>query len=325
MGPKDWIYRQYDQRVGLRTVRGAGADFGILRLPDTGRALAVVTGCRPAVMRLDAHLGGQDAVLFPALQMAAKGFKAMAVTDCLNFGNPERVEVMSEFVAAVEGIAAASRIIDAPVISGNVSFYNETLGQNITPTPATGLVGLRDNFENLPCDHFKSTGLAVYLWRCPMVQAWARSAEVLGGNREWTGALNLERVQLFIDSVRELTLRAKPLATRVPGDGGLAQALMKMCRGRIGFKSHSEALNHWDSDEFFREHFYEVLFVVEPAQRRDFERLLQRANDELYGWYDLIGYSQEDVFSLRFDQIFDLHKLLSRRESAWTTAFPELQ
>ena len=92
-------------------------------------------------MRMDAQIGGIDSVAYPSLELAAKGFMPLAVTDCLNFGNPENPEIMSEFVASVEGMSAQCQELETPIISGNVSFYNETLNTNITSTPSTGIRG----------------------------------------------------------------------------------------------------------------------------------------------------------------------------------------
>ena len=123
---REWIYRQYDQRVGVKTVRDCSDSVAVLRLPS-GRGLGLVLGCRPHVMRMDAEIGGfDDAAFYPALELSAKGFEPLALTDCLNFGNPEKPAIMSEFVASVEALASAAKVLDAPVISGNVSFYNET-------------------------------------------------------------------------------------------------------------------------------------------------------------------------------------------------------
>ncbi|MGE3760499.1 MAG: phosphoribosylformylglycinamidine synthase subunit PurL, partial [Pseudobdellovibrionaceae bacterium] len=138
-GDRKWIYSQYDGRVGGKTVMENAESIGLLRLPDSGRGMAIVVGCRPHLMRTDAKTGAHDAILYPSLQMAAKGCEAVGVTDCLNFGNPEKPEIMSEFVASIEGLSEMARVLEAPIVSGNVSFYNETLGQNITSTPATGV------------------------------------------------------------------------------------------------------------------------------------------------------------------------------------------
>src|ERR1019366_1796117 len=108
-----------------------------------------------------------DAAFYPALELSAKGFEPLALTDCLNFGNPEKVEIMSEFVVSVEALADAAKILDAPVISGNVSFYNETANGNITSTPSTGMVGLRANIAQIPHSQFTQSGDEILLWRLP--------------------------------------------------------------------------------------------------------------------------------------------------------------
>lgn len=151
-GSRQSIYRQYDQRVGLRTARGCGEDVGFVQLP-TGRGLSVAVGCRPWLMRIDAVVGAWDAVFYPSWQMAVKGAKVLAVTDCLNFANPEKKEIMSQFVASVESICDASVALSAPVISGNVSFYNENEIQGITSLERV-LIGLRNSVENIPYEMF---------------------------------------------------------------------------------------------------------------------------------------------------------------------------
>jgi phosphoribosylformylglycinamidine synthase II len=138
-----WIYRQYDQRVGLRTEQGAGFSVAQMRL-KSGRSLGIALGCRPWLMKHDPVLGAFDAVFEPCLKLILQGFVPQGITDCLNFGNPEKPEIMSQFVAAVEAISLSAKLWQAPVISGNVSFYNETENKNIPPTPAVGVVGLRD-------------------------------------------------------------------------------------------------------------------------------------------------------------------------------------
>lgn len=141
-----WIYRQYDQRVGLRTEVGSGNPVASLRL-KSNRNLGIVVGARPWLLKMDPKLGGYDAAIEPCLKLMAQGFYPQAMTDCLNFGNPEKVEVMSQFVAAVEALAEVSKIWKAPVISGNVSFYNETENRNIIPTPAVAVVGLKPSSD----------------------------------------------------------------------------------------------------------------------------------------------------------------------------------
>jgi phosphoribosylformylglycinamidine synthase len=220
---RKWIYRQYDQRVGARTARGAEHDVAIHRLPS-GRGLAVTVGCRPAWMKRDARIGALDAIFYPSLQMAIKGAEVQGVTDCLNFGNPEKPEIMSEFVASVEAIAQASEKLRAPVISGNVSFYNETLGKNIISTPATGLVGIRPDVENIPEDTFQEAGSEVYLLRWN--QARSRS-----GLSEWVGDLSVDATATLIKDLVPFFQDSSVLSSQVVSGGGLLLSLAKMSLG----------------------------------------------------------------------------------------------
>lgn len=158
----EWIYRQFDQRVGLRTEQGAGHSVAQLRL-KSNRSLGIALGCRPWLMKHDPVLGAFDAVFEPCLKLITLGYVPQGMTDCLNFGNPEKHEIMSQFVAAVDAIALSAQLWKAPVISGNVSFYNETENKNIPPTPAVGVVGLREASTPSLRENFSQSGHAVGL------------------------------------------------------------------------------------------------------------------------------------------------------------------
>lgn len=291
---REWIYRQYDQRVGARTARDASSSTAVLKLPS-GRALAINVGCRPWVMRLDARLGGIDSVLYPALQMAVKGARAVAVTDCLNFGNPEKKEIMSEFVAAVEGIAEMAKCLDAPVVSGNVSFYNETQGQNITSTPATGLIGVRDHIEKIPSDTFTKSGLNVFLLSHTLTS-------------------NLEEVAKFAESLREMVMKTSPEVSRVVGSGGVLEALRKMMLGGIGFKCDSSIAN-WTTAECTQENFYEFVFAVSPSSSDEF----LKAAEGLAVKIRLLGQTQDDFFEWK--EKVSVKELNDRHKQTWSETF----
>ncbi len=263
-GSKKAIYSQYDQRVGLRTAAGAESSIAILKLPSN-RALGIAVGCRPRWMNVDAKIGAYDAVFYPALQMAAKGIKAMAITDCLNFGNPEKNQIMSEFVASVESIAEAAQAIDAPVISGNVSFYNETLNQNITSTPATGLVGLRDDMMDLPKDVFHAEGDLVYWLRLPMVSAFAETCL----SDKFSGEFSVNAAKSFVSLNVELSHFYK--SSKTVGKAGLAYCLVRKSLDQYSFVSHSEILNNLSSNDFIKESMYEVVVSIDPSDRESFE------------------------------------------------------
>ena len=145
-----WIYRRYDHLVGSRTVRRPGLDAAVLRLRPSYRGLAVCLDGSGRIARLDPHTGGALAVLEAARNVACAGGDPLAITDCLNFGNPEKPEIAWELAEAIEGMAAACEALGVPVVSGNVSLYNETDGRAIHPTPVVGCVGLVADVRKVP-------------------------------------------------------------------------------------------------------------------------------------------------------------------------------
>ncbi len=138
-----WVFRRYDHLVGSRTLRRPGLDAAVLRLRPSLRGLAVSLDAAPRTGRLDPRTGGALAVLEAARNVACAGGRPLALTDCLNFGNPEKPEIAWELAEAIEGMALAAEALGTPVVSGNVSLYNETDGRPIDPTPVVGCVGLR--------------------------------------------------------------------------------------------------------------------------------------------------------------------------------------
>ncbi len=141
LASKRWIWEQYDHLVIGNTVKRPGGDAAVIRVGDK-KALALATDCTPRYCRADPVRGGAQAVAESWRNLTAVGALPLALTDCMNFGNPERPEIMGQFVGAVEGMRAACLALDYPVVSGNVSLYNETSGNAILPTPVIGGVGL---------------------------------------------------------------------------------------------------------------------------------------------------------------------------------------
>ena len=142
MASKAWIWRQYDRHVMADTVSDSGGDAAIIRLHGSNRALAMTCDVTPRYVEADPREGGKQAVAEAWRNLSAVGATPLAITDNLNFGSPQRPEIMGQIVAAIEGMAEACRALDFPVVSGNVSLYNETNGQAILPTPAVGGVGI---------------------------------------------------------------------------------------------------------------------------------------------------------------------------------------
>lgn len=319
---REWIYKQYDQRVGARTCKDAKSSVAFLQLPSN-RGLSITLGCRPSVMRMDAFIGGQDSVFFPALQMAVKGAQAVAVTDCLNFGNPEKINIMSEFVASVEGIAEAAKAIDAPVISGNVSFYNETQNQNITSTPATGVVGLRKDLENIPADQFTTQGQVVYWLRAPWVIGL--HSELLTENKQmnieakphFEGRLDSEVVASWIRDLSLFVNENDIAVSKVVGDGGLFESLRRMSLGDFGFHGHQKFFETVNFEKIYSETFYEVILAVDISKQFDFQKSIeefcQRHQSQVYE----IGWAQEGKFEIPGLMEVKTEELIERHQKGW--------
>ena len=161
---KRWVYRQYDHMVRTNTIAAAGMGAGVVRIKGTDRALAMSVDGNGRYCYLDPRRGAMLAVAEAARNVACAGGVPIGATNCLNFGNPERPEIMWQFVEAVEGIGEACRALDIPITGGNVSLYNETDGRAIYPTPVIGVVGLiEDARRRRSARTFKSDGDAIVL------------------------------------------------------------------------------------------------------------------------------------------------------------------
>jgi phosphoribosylformylglycinamidine synthase subunit PurL len=168
LASRRWIYQQYDQSVGGDTVQRPGGDAAVVRIHGSKKALAITTDCTPRYCYADPYEGGKQAVAEAYRNLCAVGAKPLAITNCLNFGNPQRPEIMGQLVGCLEGMAEACHALDFPVVSGNVSLYNETKNEDgsslaILPTPAIGGVGLLDDWEKSATIGFKAEGLILYV------------------------------------------------------------------------------------------------------------------------------------------------------------------
>jgi phosphoribosylformylglycinamidine synthase II len=160
---KEWVYEQYDYMVRTNTVVPPGSDAAVVRIRGTNKALAMTTDCNSRYVYLDPETGGKIAVAEAARNIVCSGGKPLAVTDCLNFGNPEKPEIFWQLEKAVDGMSEACRALQTPVISGNVSLYNETNGEAVYPTPIVGMVGLIEDIKHITTQPFKRAGDLIYV------------------------------------------------------------------------------------------------------------------------------------------------------------------
>jgi len=167
LASRRWVWEQYDHMVMADTIQRPGGAAGVVRVHGTQKALAMTADVTPRYCVAEPEQGGKQAVAKAYRNLCAVGATPLAVTDNLNFGNPEKPEIMGQFVGCIQGIGEACRALDFPVVSGNVSLYNETEGQGILPTPTIGGVGLLADSKKMATLEFKSTGQAILLIGMP--------------------------------------------------------------------------------------------------------------------------------------------------------------
>ena len=225
-----WIVEQYDQTVMGDTVQGPGGDAAVIRIHGTERAIALTTDCTPRYCVADPRRGGTQAVAEAWRNLCAVGARPLALTDCLNFGNPENPIVMGQFVGCIEGMREACRALDFPVVSGNVSFYNETDGRPIWPTPTIGGLGVIDDLDRTAGPAYPDEGLALILIGESF--GWLGSSlylrEICGREEGLPPPVDLALERLNGEFVRELIGRGWAAACHDLADGGLYVALAEM-------------------------------------------------------------------------------------------------
>jgi len=230
---KRWVYEQYDSTVQGDTVLGPGGDAGVLRVPDTEFGLAVTVDCNARLVALDPYEGGKAAVAEAARNVACTGALPLGITDCLNFGNPEKPEVFFQFREACRGIADACRAFETPVTGGNVSFYNESPTGAVDPTPTIGMVGLLEPVESRVPSHFRAPGDVIVLlgatWGDLGGSAyWAELLAFVGGRPPAVDLAAERRLQLLlVTAARARLLRS----AHDCAEGGLAVALAEAAIG----------------------------------------------------------------------------------------------
>lgn len=237
LASKRWIWQQYDSQVGNDTVASSGGDASVVRINGTNKALAISTDCSPRYCYADPIEGGKQAVAETWRNITATGGKPLAITNCLNFGNPEKPEIMGQIVGCLEGMGQACRELDYPIISGNVSLYNETSGVAIHPTPAIGGVGIIADVSKTMGNAFVSdyeTIIVIGETRGHLgASVYLREIEGREDGTPPTVDLKIERKNG--DFVRKLIEDKKITACHDISDGGLYVSIAEMSmRNRIG-------------------------------------------------------------------------------------------
>jgi phosphoribosylformylglycinamidine synthase len=232
-----WVWEQYDHVIGGNTMQRPGGDAAVVRIEDGPKGLAMTVDVTPRYCEADPFEGGKQAVAEAWRNITAVGGKPLAITDNLNFGNPERPEIMGQFVGCLKGIAAACTALDCPVVSGNVSLYNETNGRGILPTPSIGGVGLLDDFTKSATLAFKAEDEAILL--IGDTQGWLGQSvylrDICGREEGAPPPVDLAVERRNGDVVRGMIHAGTATAVHDLSDGGLLVALAEMAMaGNIG-------------------------------------------------------------------------------------------
>lgn len=230
LASKRWVWEQYDHLILGNTIQQPGGDAAVVRVLDGPKGLALTTDVTQRYCEADPHEGGKQAVAEAWRNLTASGARPLAITDNLNFGNPERPHFMGQFVGCVEGIGEACRALDFPVVSGNVSLYNETEGRGILPTPSIGGVGLVDDVTKTVGVAFKAAGEAIIL--VGETKGWLGQSvylrDICGREEGAPPPVDLAAEKRNGDAVRKLILDGSLTAAHDLSDGGLAVALAEM-------------------------------------------------------------------------------------------------
>jgi phosphoribosylformylglycinamidine synthase II len=253
---KKWVYRQYDSIVLSNTVLGPGSDAAVLRIKGSRRAMALKVDSNPRACAIDPYLGAVATVCEAARNVACAGARPVGITNCLNYGNPERPEVMWQFIKGVEGLRDASLAFGAPVVSGNVSFYNETEGHAIPPTPTIAVLGVMRDVAKHLTQHFKNAGDAIAIVRTsrPSLAA-SEYAALFGVDGGKLGAIDLTREAALVAGLVEGAELGLIRSAHDIAEGGLAVALAESCfnpRAILGAEVDLGRTGN-DADSFFGE------------------------------------------------------------------------
>jgi phosphoribosylformylglycinamidine synthase II len=266
VGSKRWVYRQYDSIVQSNTVTGPGSDAAVLRIKGTRRALALAVDSNPRACALDPYIGAAAATLEAARNVACAGARPIGISDCLNYGNPERPEIMWQFVRGVEGIRDAAAALDTPVVSGNVSFYNETQGRAIPPTPTIAVVGVLEDVDCRCGQFFRTPGDFILLLRTSPPSLAASEYGAIFGEGGRLGPIDLKKERSLVDLLVTLAQARLIGSAHDVSEGGLAVALAECCfgEGNLGAAVRIEDAGIDPYANLFGEGASSVILAVAP-------------------------------------------------------------
>ena len=321
---KQWVYRQYDHMVRTNTAILPGADAAIVRIKETRRALAMSLDGNGRYCAANPREGAKLLVAEAARNVVCVGARPIAITNCLNFASPERPEVMWSFSEVIDGMAEACRVFDTPVVSGNVSFYNETEGRGILPTPVIGMVGLVEDVRRIVQPGFKTEGDAIALLGVTTDELWMSEYSVTVAAMKSEDLIASGKVP-SLDLDRERAVQTACLQAAEAGllksahdcsDGGLAVALAESCfstQGRVAIGASIDLDSELTpASLLFSESPSRIVITFDPSEENTVRQIAEQANAPFaiigrVGGHELKIIAGDEVISARVSDL----------ESAW--------
>ncbi len=307
---KKWIYEQYDSMVRTNTIVGPGCDAAVIYLKETGKALAMKTDCNSRYVYLNPKEGTKIAVAESARNIVCSGGTPLAITNCLNFGNPYKPENYWQFQQAIEGMGEACRFFDTPVTGGNVSFYNESPDTVVYPTPTIGMVGLIEDLKYITTSYFKNENDLVYII--------GDDFEELGGSEYLkiihkkvagdSSKINLEIEKKVQDSLLALIKKGMINSAHDVSEGGIICAIAECCiinnESQVGVQINLPVKSREDFS-FFSESQSRIIVSVSKENQPGFEEYLNKQKQS----YHLLGATGGNSFVVNDKISIDLTDL----------------
>ena len=303
LSSRKWIWEQYDHMVMADTVVRPGSDAAVVRVHGTNKGVAMSTDCSPVYCKHNPYEGGKHAVVETWRNIIASGALPIAITDCMNFGNPEKPEIMGQFVECIRGMGDACSKLNYPVVSGNVSLYNETNGEGIYPTPAIGGVGLIKDLSNVKTLSLKEDGnflcvvgkTANHLGTSKYISIIQSKEE--GGTPEINLDTELRNGNFVMDAIKQKLITS----AHDVGEGGILVAISEMCMsGNLGITIEIET--DFPHGYFFAEDQSRYLLEVNPNNYDECQKLANN-NDVHFEKIGIVGGDKISIKNIGDEQV----------------------
>jgi len=314
---KRWVYEQYDHMVRLNTLVMPGSDAAVLRIRDTEKALAIAVDCNSRYCYLDPYRGAEIAVAECCRNLSCSGAEPIGVTNCLNFGNPENPEIMWQFEQAVQGLGDMCRYLDIPIVSGNVSLYNETKGVAIFPTPTVAVVGLMEDRSKHCTQWFKEPGHSIGMLGIILEELGGSEyiKQQTGETRGQPPVLDHKLEKSLQRLVRELIRIGAIASAHDCSEGGLAVALVESCiTGPVSLGAEIQLKSNLRTDALLFGESQSRVVVSFPNKSR--ETIQQLAAEAGVPW-SVIGNVQGDRFRVRIKEETYIDQEISVLDDLW--------